>query len=164
MKLALLALVFLLSSCATYIKGDLATSRIATLDDVGARFEQVATKARRGEILISGELYTIDYTYDISGIGNKIAPFITACTLGIVPLYSTNNADVELVVKRQGVVVLKETLDSRFHTTYGWLAINAAEKNASEDLMDWHEGDSMEGHMIKTLDERVVRYIRRKLL
>jgi|GEM_PF-6717373 len=84
-------------------------------------------------------------------------------TLGVIPFYSTNNADVDLIVKKNNIIVLKEQLDSRFHTTYGWLAINAAEKKNSDDLMSWHEGASLEHQMVQTLDRRVIRFLTLKL-
>jgi len=141
----------------------LSVSKIAERSNKITTFKQVAKNIRRATASILGEKYLIEYKYNIGGIGDSVGPYFTMLTLGIVPFYSTNNADVDVLVKKNNSVVFKEKLDSRFHTTYGWLAIGSAEKNNSEDLMNWHEGDSMQNHMIKTLDERVVRYLELKL-
>jgi len=152
MKLLIAIYCILITSCATHLKGDLSSKKIASSTDKKISFEQIA-KNTRGGIAV----------YDISGIGNGVAPYFTMFTLGIVPFYSTNNADIDLVVKKKNVILLEDRLDSRFHTTYGWLAISAAEKNNSKDLMNWHEGDSIQNQMIETLDERLGQYLKLKL-
>jgi len=144
MKLAIAIFCFLITSCATYLKGDLSSTKIAQSSGQKIVFEQIGENSS-------------------SGVGGTVGPYFTMFTLGVIPFYSTNNADVDLIVKKNNIIVLKEQLDSRFHTTYGWLAINAAEKKNSDDLMSWHEGASLEHQMVQTLDERVVRFLTFKL-
>jgi len=163
MKLLIAIYCILITSCATHLKGDLSSKKIASSTDKKISFEQIAKNTRGGIAVVGGEKYRVEYKYDISGIGNGVAPYFTMFTLGIVPFYSTNNADIDLVVKKKNVIILEDRLDSRFHTTYGWLAISAAEKNNSKDLMNWHEGDSIQNQMIETLDERLGQYLKLKL-
>jgi len=162
-KLASVSLLaFSCVSCATYIKGDLESKNIADVG-IAARLSDLEGNKKTGKAYVGNTTYDLDLTYHTGGVGNAAAPYLTMFTLGLIPLYSTNNGDIDVIVRKNGETVLSERLDSRFHTTYGWLAIARAEDSNSSDLMNWNEPSSTGSHVEKTLDERLKRYLKTKL-
>ena len=159
-----LILVISCSSCATYIKGDLESKKIAK-EGVKINFLEQNGSTKYGTAKIKTSQYHVEANYRTGGIGETPATYLTQFTLGLIPSYSTNNADIDYVVRRGGRIVKSGRLDSRFHTFYGWLAILNADKdnNSSEDLMNYHEGASMRDQMEKTLDDRFSRYLATQL-
>ena len=167
MKISLTVIITLfspfLTSCATYLTGDLASKRIpATKSNLSMK--EVDSNHHKGNLNKDGRIYDIRVAYDVHGVGESFGAYLTMFTLGIVPFYSTNNGDVDVVVLNNGRVIYSERLDSRFHTVYGWLALLNADRHRNEDLMNFNEGSSMESQMIDELEKRLSRYLYSKNL
>jgi hypothetical protein len=162
----LLTLIFVISSssCATYLRGDLESKKIAK-EGVKINFSGQNGAKKYGTANINNSQYNVEVKYRTGGVGETPATYLTMFTLGLMPSYSTNNADIDYVIRRGGRIVNSGHLDSRFHTFYGWLAILNADgdNNPSEDLMNYHEGASMRDQMEATLDERFSRYLATQL-
>lgn len=161
-KLLTLLLALSCVSCATYLRGDLESNKIAQ-KGIAINFSETQGGKKTGVAYVGNSRYDIDATYRTGGIGDGAAPYLTIFTLGLLPIYSTNNGDIDYVIRKNGQLIHSGRLDSRFHTTYGWIAISSAESNPSEDLMNWHEGASMSEQIDDTLNERFSRYLANKL-
>jgi hypothetical protein len=161
-----LALIFLIScsSCATYLRGDLESQKIAK-EGVKINFSKQNGSKKYGTLNTKNSQYDVEVDYRTGGIGETPSTYLTLFTLGLIPSYSTNNGDIDYVIRRGGRVVDSGYLDSRFHTFYGWFAIlqTDGDNNPSEDLMNYHEGDSIRNQMEKTLDDRFSRYLAKQL-
>ena len=129
------------------------------LRDYLAAQQEVDSKHHKGILYKDGRAYDIKAAYDVQGVGDGFGTYLTMFTLGIVPFYSTNNGDVDVVVLNNGRVIYSERLDSRFHTVYGWLGLLSADRHSKEDLMNFNEGSSMESQMIDELENRLSRYL-----
>jgi hypothetical protein len=161
-----LTLIFVIScsSCATYLRGDLESKNLAK-EGVKINFSKQTGSKKYGTANTINSKYDVEVDYRTGGIGETPATYLTLFTLGLIPSYSTNKFDVEYVIRRGGRIVDSGQLDSRFHTFYGWFAILLADgdNNPSEDLMNFHEGDSIRNQMEKTLDDRFSRYLAKQL-
>jgi hypothetical protein len=140
----ILACVISCSSCATYLKGDLESKKIAK-EGVRINFSKQQGTKKYGTMNTKNSRYDVEVDYRTGGIGETPATYLTLFTLGLIPSYSTNNGDIDYVIRRGGRIVDSGRLDNRFHTFYGWFAILQADgdNNPSEDLMNYHEGDSI---------------------
>lgn len=161
-KLLFLIFAISCSSCATYLRGDLESKKIAK-EGVRINFSNQDGGKKHGIANVNNSRYDVEVAYRTGGIGETPSTYLTLFTLGLIPSYSTNNGDIEYVIRRSGRIMESGRLDSRFHTFYGWLAILNADNNPSEDLMNYHEGASIRDQMEKTLDDRFSRYIATKL-
>ncbi len=163
-KLLILIFAISCSSCATYLRGDLESKKIAK-EGVKIDFSELNGAKKYGTANINNSQYNVEVVYRTGGFGETPATYLTMFTLGIIPSYSTRNADIDYTIRRGGRIVKSGHLDSRFHTFYGWLAILIADgdNNPSEDLMNYHEGDSTRNQMEKTLDDRFSRYLAKQL-
>jgi hypothetical protein len=157
-----LSVVMGLPSCSTYLKGDLADKHLAPSS---ANLKRSSSEGKKRESVLhkNGKSYNVTATYNVWGLGGTPGVYVSMLSLGLIPFYSTNNGDVDFSVTQGGKKILSERLNSRFHTIYGWLAILSADGSDNKDLMNFNEGYSMQEQMINELDERLARYLNRKL-
>jgi len=163
-NLLILILVASCSSCATYLRGDLESKKIAK-EGVKISFWKQNGSKKYGTVNTKNCQYDVEVDYKTGGIGGAPATYLTLFTLGLIPLYSTNNGDIDYVISHGSKIVDSGRLDSRFHTFYGWFAISLVdgENNPSENLMNYNEGSSIRNQMKKTLDDRFSRYLAKQL-
>jgi len=177
MKIIPLALttVLALQGCATHINGDLATEHLSSTPlpiqivnlvekNVGtgsvyfhkSGYEDLLSslKSADGKI-IPAEEYTLVVDYNVSSLSDGLMPWVTMLTLGIIPLYSSSNADAYIQIFRGNSVVYETKIDSRTHTVYGWWLVSRAEKERSPDMINWHEGAGIDYFKYEAIRNRI---------
>ena len=107
--------------------------------------------------VIPKEKYTLIIDYKISSFGEKIISTISTLTLGIIPLYSTSDADANIKILRGDTCVYKTKIDSRIHTYYGFWFFFL--KTDSPDMLNWNESQNLNYFKYEAIRDRIEKRI-----
>lgn len=150
LKAQLLLLICILSSCIGYskgeIKGELRNRYLDRKSDLSFKFEEIGDARRRKDaqfvLTCNGNTYPVELKYSIqeSSPSSIIIPNLSILTLGLVPLYSTNNVNFEIIVRNHGEILVDEKVDSRAHFYYGFIPLWFFD--STKDDMRCHDGET----------------------
>ncbi len=142
MKIKILIPFFccLISSCVGYVKGDLREDQLD--QDLTYEFKQKAyvdsVKDAEFEISCNGKTFPVKFEYDIqeSSWSTTVMSNLSILTLGLIPLYSTNDLNLKISIYKDSNLFVEENIDSRAHFYYGiiplWLSSPKGGMNCNE--------------------------------
>ena len=174
----------LVQGCATYIKGDLSERNItrgefdfhvSDIKETGLhRYNERNMSTERFLERVHLTTHTsastdtpiqvhLDYRISDSYWGSGCMPALTMLTLGLIPFYSTGDADVHVELFRGGSLVYRTKVDSRAHTFSGLLPLWIAERRSSPDALQGAESSPTSDVIQKEVRARIFFRIARLL-
>ncbi len=160
-KIQLFFLLCLLSSCAGYVKGDLQEDQI----DQELTFKvkkEGSQKEADFTIDCNGKIYPLKMEYDLqeSSWSTEVMSTLSVLTLGIIPLYSSNDLNLKISLYKDQEIFALEAIDSRAHFYYGIIPLLLTK---TKDNMNCNEGEGTKGCLYRVAQTRSVQRLHRIL-